>query len=363
MKSKDSALSCRLNIYYLLDALFAYVWSICKEMLKREMTAPALAPKDVTSARGQHTHPDLLYFVFVWYCNVHSTIFKSLCDPGCVSTEGWSDAPTSAGHWPGCLIWCSGSTLCFCSLQERNLKKTPLIPSSFPSLHLILLCVVILPQRVGRSHCWLRLRDISAHLSGPEPPHSGDPGRMLVRRKWWKHLQGQAELLAIPIPSGWFFLLDAMESVVCGIAAVLKFSRDVISSLMGQKGKSCSYFKDWFPTWFLKLHDLYYKIKRITRVRFDGWTMNSWPVSDSLSKCLAVHECHTSMSYWVSISIVVHHFLWGGHFDTTWGVVGGVKQQQELEGVYNHGEINGKSKGKDAEEVANMMIYTVAKCG
>lgn len=167
----------------------------------------------------------------------------SLCDPGFVTTEGWSDAPTSAGHWPGCLIWCSGSTLCFCSLQERNLKKTPLIPSSFPSLHLILLCVVILSQRVGRSHCWLRLRDISAHLSGPEPPHSGDPGRMLVRSKWWKHLERQAELLAIPIPSGWFFLLDAMEFVVCGIAAVLKFSRDVISSLMGQKGKSCSYFK------------------------------------------------------------------------------------------------------------------------
>lgn len=118
---------------------------------------------------------------------------------------------------------------------------------------------------------------------------------------------------------------------------------------------------NWFPTWFLKLHDLYYKIKRITRVRFDGWTMNSWPVSDSLSKCLAVHECHTSMSYWVSISIVVHHFLWGGHFDATWDVVGGVKLQQELEGVYNHGEINGKSKEKDGEEVANMMIYTVAK--
>lgn len=184
------------------------------------------------------------------------------------------------------LVFWKHTVFLFTSRKKSEKDTT----DSFPSLHLILLCVIILPQRVGRSHCWLRLRDISAHLSGPEPPHRGDPGRMLVRSKWWKHLQGQAELLAIPIPSGWFFLLDAMEFVVCGIAAVLKFSRDVISSLMGQKGKSCSYFKDWFPTWFPKLHDLYYKRKRITRVRFDGWTMNSWPVSDSLSKCLAVHE-------------------------------------------------------------------------
>lgn len=79
---------------------------------------------------------------------------------------------------------------------------------------------------------------------------SGDPGRMLVWSKWWKHL----ELLATPIPSGCLFFLDAMEFVVCGIPAVLKFSRDVISTLMGQKEKSCSYLKDWFPTWFLKLH-------------------------------------------------------------------------------------------------------------
>lgn len=64
-----------------------------------------------------------------------------------------------------------------------------------------------------------------------------------------------------------------MEFVVCGIPAVLKFPRDVISTLVGQKEKkSCSYFKDWFPTWFLKLHVTRFILqnKMDTHVCFDG---------------------------------------------------------------------------------------------
>lgn len=101
-----------------------------------------------------------------------------------------------------------------------------------------------------------------------------------------------------------------------------------------------------------------------TRVRFEGWTMNSWHISDSPSKCLAVHECPTSMSYRISIWIVVHHFLWRR---SLWGLLRCCRRSQTAAAaarcLYKSVEINGKSKGIDAEEVANMMIYIVAKCG
>lgn len=194
--------------------------------------------------------------------------------------------------------------------KKKNLQKPLLLPSLFPSLYLFFFFFcIILSQREGRSHCWLCLRDFSAHPSGC----------------WWEAsdestLKDNLNNWPYQFPRLFFPLLVAVEFVVCGIPAVLKFCRDLISALVGQKvkKKSCSYFKDRFPTWFLKLHVARFILQNImyTRVRFDGWTMNSWPVSDSLSKCLAVHESHTSMRNRVGICVIVQHFLW---WRSVWG--------------------------------------------
>lgn len=100
----------------------------------------------------------------------------------CATTEGWSDALTSAGHWSGCQICRFGGTLCLCSLQETTLKVC-----------LILLCVIVLSQRMGRSRCWLCLRGISVHPSGPESPTVEIVAELLVRSKWWRHIERPAK--------------------------------------------------------------------------------------------------------------------------------------------------------------------------
>lgn len=172
----------------------------------------------------------LLWHQKMW--PVHSAIFKSLCDPGCVTTEGRTGHCRSLARLLNLVCW-KHAVFSFTSRKKSEKDTMDSFFVSFSAPHSSL-CHHSLPE--GGKIPLLTLSEIFQLICQGQ----NLPTVEILAGCWWEASDEstlKAELLAIPIPSGWFFLLDATEFVVCGIPAVLKFSWDVISSLMGQKGK------------------------------------------------------------------------------------------------------------------------------
>lgn len=140
---------------------------------------------------------------------VHSAIFKSLCDPACVTIKG------NHMHWPVAVSGqaakfvsevCYSLSLFFfkCHLDQRNQKKiTPV--SFFIYLSVTNYSFHHYPPRgweVPTADFVVSKRYFSSSVRARISPQRRS--RMLVRRRWWKHLHRQAELMEIPIPSGLF---------------------------------------------------------------------------------------------------------------------------------------------------------------